>query len=227
MRKSISASARKEVRLSIQNIQRIGLMADSHGEIETVEECIQKLNSCNVDAIIHLGDFLDSQNSRNTVQILDAIHRHHVLTVKGNNEHQIENALKNGWFDHVPAYHQEIVQSFLSQVPMRLVLQDLCFNHSLPYDSIRSIYEPMDKGNTERAESVFHDTDYHIVFCGHSHSPILFRNMHGKVSREALYHEAPVKLHANERFIIIVGAATEGESGVMDVAQMTYERIRI
>jgi putative phosphoesterase len=210
-----------------QGIHRIGLMADSHGNLEAIKNCIDRFQSFKVDIIIHLGDLLDSQNTQNIIQIIKTIQRHQIYTVKGNNDYQVENALKNGYFNHAPVHHQKLIQSFLSAIPMRQIMNNICFTHSLPYDSIRSIYEPVDTGNADRAERIFHDTDYPVIFSGHSHFPILFRSRSGKVSREPINSQSPVMLHGNERFIIVVGSVSEGEAGVMDIAQMRYERIRI
>jgi predicted phosphodiesterase len=208
------------------DIQRIGLMADSHGNHDLLKKCIKRLKDYEVDIIIHLGDFFDSLHAKDAIETIETIGSHHIFTVKGNNDYQVENALKNGSFTHIPAHHRKMVRSFLSSIPMRIVINNFCFAHSLPYDSIRSIYEPIDTGNTDRAERIFHDTDYSVIFSGHSHFPILFRKKSGKVSRETINSKSPIMLYSNERFIIIVGSVNEGESGVMDIAQMSYERIR-
>jgi predicted phosphodiesterase len=221
-----SETLTEEVRMPCHDIQRIGLMADSHGNIEAMRECIHNIQCRDVDMLIHLGDFFDSQSSQDTIGIIETIQKHQILTVKGNNDYQIENALKNGCLNHIPAPHRKIIQSFLSFIPMRILINNICFTHSLPYDSIRSFYEPIDTGNIDRAEMIFHDTDYSLIFSGHSHFPILFRNRAGKVSREAIDRNTPIMFHADERFIIIVGAVSEGECGVFDISQMKYERIR-
>jgi putative phosphoesterase len=207
--------------------QRIGLMADSHGNHGAMRACIQRLKECKADTIIHLGDFLDSQQSGDALDIIETIYQNHIFAVKGNNDYQIEGALKNGCLNHIPSSHRKKVLSFLSSVPIKLETHNICFAHSLPYDSIRSFYEPVDTGNTERAQIIFHNTSYHILFSGHSHFPILFRNRFGKVSREAIPDRSPVTIQHNERFIIIVGSVGEGECGLMDISQMKYQRIRL
>jgi predicted phosphodiesterase len=201
-------------------------MADSHGNIDLLEACIQRLKKYDVNMIIHLGDFFDSQHSYNAIKIIETIQKHQIYTVKGNNDYQVENALRNGCLTHIPGHQQKIIQAFLAAVPLRIVLHHVCFAHSLPYDSIRSFYEPIDTGNADRAERIFNDTDYRVIFSGHSHFPVLFRNSFGKVSRESLNSKTPVLIQPDERFIIIVGSVSEGESGIMDFAQMKYERIR-
>jgi predicted phosphodiesterase len=213
--------------IALHTSERIGLMADSHGNLDAMKACILRLKNKNADSIIHLGDFLDSQKFGEALQIIETIQHNHIFPVKGNNDYQVENALKNGFTSHLRADHCKLIHSFLSSVPIRIVMSKICFAHSLPYDSIRSFYEPVDTGNTERAQRIFQDTDYQIIFSGHSHFPILFRSKSGKVSRETIHDQSPVKIHPNERFIIIIGSISEGECGLMDMTQMKYERIRL
>jgi len=205
----------------------IGLIADSHGHKSSMSRCIDRLTSYGVEIIIHLGDFFDSQYSEDVMGILEIIQQNQILAVKGNNDYQVEKSMMNGCSHHIPAIDRQKVLSFLASVPMKRVIGDICFTHSLPYDSIRSFYEPMDTGNTDRAKQVFLHTPYRIVFCGHSHSPVLFRMRPDQTTRENIKRSGPTTLYQNERFIIIVGSAEESECGFFDISKMEYERIRI
>jgi putative phosphoesterase len=211
----------------LQKSKKIGLMADSHGNLDAMKACIRRLKEDSVDSIVHLGDFLDSQKSADVLPIIETIQANHVFTVKGNNDYQIENALKNGCASPMRVDHCKRVQSFLSSVPMRMVMGKICFAHSLPYDSIRSFYEPVDTGNADQAQKIFLHTDFKIIFSGHSHFPVLFRDRSGKVSREIIHNQSAVTIHPDERYIIIIGAVSEGECGLMDMTQMKYKRIRL
>jgi predicted phosphodiesterase len=213
--------------MSLHDVKRIGLMADSHGDLDSLKSGIHRLEACGVDAIIHLGDFLDSQQSDNALGIIETFYHKKIFTVKGNNDYQIETALRNGCLNHIPTRHRKKILSFLTSVPIILTLHNICFAHSLPYNSIRSFYEPVDTGNADRARMIFQNTIYHILFCGHSHFPILFRNHSGKVVRETIQERLPINIIQNERFIIIVGSVEKGESGLMDIKEMKYERIRL
>ncbi len=207
------------------DVFKIGLMADSHGMLDVIEACIDRFQRVGVDLMVHLGDFLDSQFLDHTLAIIDTLKRHHVLAIKGNNDYQIENALKNNGICHIHADQRKKILHFLAHVPMRAVMKNICFTHSLPYDSIRSIYEPIDTGEIHRAQEIFNHTDHDIIFAGHSHLPILFRNISGKVTREPIASAYPVNLPENGRFIIIIGSLTNGESGIMDLRTMSYERM--
>ena len=109
---------------------------------------------------------------------------------------------------------------------MRMEYQDICFTHSLPYDSIRAFYEPVDTGSVERAIDIFRHTPYRIIFCGHSHLPILFRWRSGRVFREEIQTNKKIFLDPSERYIIIVGSVDSREYGFFDWGKMCYERIR-
>ncbi|MDA3895755.1 MAG: hypothetical protein PF482_06385, partial [Desulfobacteraceae bacterium] len=117
--------------------------------------------------------------------------------------------------------------SFLKQMPMRLVDEKICFTHSLPFNSIRSFYEPVDTGTTDRAAQLFSQTPYSIIFCGHSHSSVLFRLRKGRVTREQIHPNEVIGFNSSERYIVIVGSSDNGECGFFDKEQMTYQRISI
>jgi predicted phosphodiesterase len=206
---------------------RIGLLADSHGNLPATVSCIRRLRLAKVDLMMHLGDFFDSLGDKNLLNILNTIQQNNILTVKGNNDYQVEKALDNGSSILMPSSERKRVSGFLKGVPMKRVISDICFAHSLPYDSIRSFYEPVDIGTPDQAVRLFNHTPYRIIFCGHSHHPVVFRWRSGGVTREGINPEKPLCLKASERYIIIVGSAESGECGLFDVAQNIYQRIRI
>jgi len=207
--------------------KRIGLVADSHGNLEAMLGCIKRLNNLPVDSLIHLGDIFDSLHTDNLIRTVEAIQQNCVYPVKGNNDYQIEKMLTNGCLLDLPAGTKKKILSFLEEMPMKLLDDDICFTHSLPFDSVRSFYEPVDTGFTDRAEQIFNQTQYHTIFCGHSHSPVLFRWRSGRVTRENINVKEKVFLNPSERYIIIVGSADSGECGFFDSEQKVYERICI
>lgn len=205
----------------------MGLVADSHGNLEAMLGCIKRLNNLPVDSLVHLGDVFDSLHTDNLIRTVEAIQQNGIYPVKGNNDYQIEKMLSNGCLLDLPAGTKKKVLSFLEEMPMNRVENDICFTHSFPFDSVRSFYEPVDTGFTDRAEQIFNQTQYQTIFCGHSHSPILFRWRSGRVTRENINVEEKVFLNPSERYIIIVGSADSGECGFFDSEQKVYERICI
>jgi predicted phosphodiesterase len=205
--------------------KRIGLIADSHGNLRSIRKGIVALKTLQFHALVHLGDIFDSLENDDLFEIFQTVKQNNFLTVKGNNDFQVENLLNSGHSFDVSLIQKKIILSFLKQMPIRIIDEDICFTHSLPFNSIRSFYEPVDNGTTDRAAQLFNQTLYSIIFCGHSHSSILFRLRNGVVTRELIHPNELIRFHSSERYIVIVGSSDNGEYGMFDKEQMTYQRI--
>jgi predicted phosphodiesterase len=203
----------------------IGLIADSHGNLEATAEAIRILRERGAGMLVHLGDFCDSIRHDRTAAMIRLLRENGVLAVKGNNDFSVERMLADERRRPDPAGEPTI--AYLRTIPFTRALNGLLFAHSLPYDSLRSFYEPIDTGNTRRAARLFTETDFRLLFCGHSHIPILFRMAGENVTREQVPLGEKRFQDADDRFIVIVGAADEGECALYDGETRTYERIRL
>ena len=203
----------------------IGLIADSHGNLEATAEAIRILKGRGAGTLVHLGDFCDSIRHDRTVAMIRLLRENNVLAVKGNNDFSVERMLTDE--RRGPDSASEPTIAYLRTLPFTRALNGLLFAHSLPYDSLRSFYEPIDTGNTQRAARLFSESDFRRLFCGHSHIPILFRMAGERVTREQVPPGEKLLQDADDRFIVIVGAADEGECALYDSERRTYERISI
>jgi|GEM_PF-320133 len=276
--------------MTVPDQQPIGLIADSHGNLEATAEAIRLLKGRGAGLIVHLGDFCDSIRRDGAAAMISLLEDHGVLAVKGNNDFLVENMLADGRRPKTP--EGERASAFLKTVPVMRALGGIRFAHSLPIDSLRSFYTPIDTGDTRRAVQVFAEADFQILFCGHSHLPALFREVNGRVTRETMgaggrivlptgREEGPPRAAAwtgstgisapagglgavldlldlpgergakartdrtdaiatreweaasregsaaTQRFIVVVGAADDGECALYDRAAGAYERLRI
>jgi len=203
--------------------KRIGIIADSHGNREATAETIRLLKGRGIDLLVHLGDFCDSIRHDRAAAMIDLLKENDVLVVKGNNDFFVEKMLAD---ERRPAAAEgKKMLAFLRTVPIFRALGDIRFAHSLPFDTLRAFYEPIDTGNTRRAEELFNEADFRILFCGHSHLPILFRKENGCVTREPVPPGLPVILRRTGRYIFIAGAASDGECALYDGEAGTYERL--
>lgn len=206
---------------------KIGLLADSHGNLPATVAAIQRLQENGADQLYHLGDLFDSVRDNDFVTILNTLCNNCVISIKGNNDHQVAKALaKDKGSGLSDADHAFVVQ-YLQKMPIIKKIGNICLAHSLPYENIRALYEPMDDGTTSRAEQVFQDTDYFLTCCGHSHQPVLFRWRSGEVHREPMGEKYLISFSAADRYILIVGAVDNGECGLLDVDRWIYQRFRI
>ena len=243
----------------------IGLIADSHGNLEATEQAIRLLKGRGAGLIVHLGDFCDSVRHHQAAAMIALLEDQGILAVKGNNDFLVENMLA----DRRPETPDgERALAFLKAVPITRAVDGLRFAHSLPFDSLRSFYMPIDTGNTRRAEQLFAEADFQILFCGHSHLPALFLEAGGRVTRVSWAAGEKTSLPpsrcgeppgeavrsggadavpdlpgaaaggerksadrgghcAGQRFIVVVGAAEDGECAFYDRATGAYERLRI
>lgn len=73
--------------------KRIGLIADSHGNLEATAQVICLLKRRGADLLVHLGDFCDSVRHDRAATMINLLREHGVLAVKGNNDFLVENML--------------------------------------------------------------------------------------------------------------------------------------
>jgi len=92
---------------------RIGLIADSHGNLSSIEQGVITLSKLQTDALIHLGDIYDSLENDDIFKIYQIISKNSFLTVKGNNDFQVENLLTNGHSFDVSLIQKKRILSFL------------------------------------------------------------------------------------------------------------------
>jgi predicted phosphodiesterase len=205
--------------------KRIGLLADSHDCLKALETAVRVLEERGAHSLVHLGDICDSLRLDLLEDSVRLIRKHRILAVKGNNDFILENLLRcqppqsKGPFERLAA--------FLEGLPIKIVWDGICFAHSLPFDHLRAFYEPIDIGATNRAQEIFDVTQHRILFCGHSHSSVLFRLSSGQVSREQIPVGHSVALNPEERYIIVTGSVLEGECAIFDAESWQLESIPI
>ena len=204
--------------------KRIGIIADSHANLEAMAEAIRLLKGRGADLLVHLGDFCDSVHHDQSSAMIHLLLECDVIAVKGNNDFLVENMLADP--RRKPDAEGAGVLAFLRETPVVRTRGDIRFSHSLPFDTLRAFYEPIDTGNTRRAEELFDEADFRILFCGHSHLPVLFRRSDGHVMREQVPAERPITLERTGRYIFVAGAAADGECALYDGETGTYERLR-
>ncbi len=211
-------------RLSEHELSVTGLIADNHGNASALQKAINALAGKNIHHLVHLGDFLDSIYNERINDVILMLQKHSVRVIKGNNDYQVEIMLEDRCGDGFPSRKSSCL-AFLQKTPIFHVNGKICYSHSMPYNSIRSFYEPIDNGTTDRAMAIFENTAHHVLFCGHSHKPVFFRYNRGNVTREQIPPGRRVPISSRERYIFIVGAAENGECGLYDRGQSFYEHV--
>jgi len=202
----------------------IGLLSDSHGDLDALARTVWALRRRDVAEIIHLGDFCDSLREEGLEETTRYLLAEGISAVKGNNDFLAENRLSAL---SKPTVAQRESLAFLSRVPRTIERGDACFAHSQAGNGFRSFFEPVEDGTVERTATLFAGMPCRFLFCGHSHQPVLLRWDGREATREIPQEETPARLATSVRCIVIVGAADNGDCGLYDEKEMTYTRINI
>ena len=181
-------------------------MADSHGQARALSAGVSVLKHQGCETIYHLGDICDSTYPDSTRICLDIIQEHHVLAIKGNNEHTIAVNMKDRTDDPQAAS----LGAFLSQLPLVRSCNGAVFAHSLPFEkelglsAMVRIMEPL------AAELFFRMYPGDVLFRGHSHTPELVFSHEGKAITRSIPAGEKIFLTELRPCVVTCGALMDG-----------------
>ncbi len=184
----------------------VGIMADSHGQINALSAGLSVLQHHGCDVIYHLGDICDSTYFETTRECLDTIREYQVMAIKGNNEHAIAVNLK----DHEHDPQAVALASYLSQLPLVRSCKGAIFAHSLPFEkelglsAMVRIMEPL------AAELFFRMYPEQVLFRGHSHTPELVFSQEGRAVTRSLPADEKIYLSDIRPCVVTCGALMDG-----------------
>ena len=184
----------------------IGIMADSHGQVDTIRDALAVLASAGCGSIYHLGDACDSNLPETANTCMRLLQDHRVITIKGNNDHAII------------ASHMGREISPVSQTVLRSI-QDLdlvknygnaIFIHSLPFARELGLASMIGTMGPREIRRFFKEFPGHILFRGHSHSPEIAWLSGGQVQVKSLVAGAKLDLSERTPCVVTCGALTRG-----------------
>ncbi|MCP4667565.1 MAG: hypothetical protein GY849_14505, partial [Deltaproteobacteria bacterium] len=110
--------------------RKVGIMADSHGQAETIVAAIAFLSAMDCRPMYHLGDICDSLHPETTEACLLPLRESMVTAIKGNNDHAIVANQVGMEQESVP----KKALAFLSNLPLMAQYKNAMFTHSLPFE---------------------------------------------------------------------------------------------
>ena len=184
----------------------IGIMADSHGQADTIRDALAVFASAGCGSIYHLGDVCDTNLPETANTCMRLLQDHYVITIKGNNDQAIV------------ASHMGREKSPVSQTVLRS-LQDLdlvknygnaIFIHSLPFIQELGLSSMIGTMGQMEIRRFCNEFPGKILFRGHSHNPEIAWLSGGQVKVKSL--GAGAKLNLSERIpcVVTCGALTRG-----------------
>ena len=148
----------------------IGIMADSHGQPESIVAALRLLSERDCRLFYHLGDVCDSTHPETVEACLRPLRDHCARIIKGNNDHAI---VANHFGRERPPVSQETLQ-YLKNLPLVQHHLNALFVHSLPFTRELGLSSMIGQLGCSGNAPFFKEFPDHIMFRGHSHSPELF-----------------------------------------------------
>ena len=199
----------------------IGIMADSHGKPATILAALDVFKGLNCRRIYHLGDVCDSTRPETADACLRPLQAHHVITIKGNNDHTIvANHLSRKEGPVAPN-----ILKYIQNLPLVLNYHDAVLTHSLPFaDSLglACMIGTMSEKEAHRSFMVF---PHHVIFRGHSHMPEIMQPRGRRI--ESRTPALGVRINLNRRLpcVVTCGALTRGLCMVWDPEENYIESL--
>ena len=149
------------------SVERIGIMADSHGIPGVIEEAIQYFNHQNCSQIYHLGDICDSGYPEDSDVCVCFLKKNSIIAVKGNNDHIVQLNHK----DQPGKIISPETVRYLNDLPQVVGYRNAFFSHSLPFVKELGLAGMIWDMSVASALKFIADNPDSILFRGHSHTP--------------------------------------------------------
>ena len=188
--------------------ERIGLMADSHGDAALITNAAAVLRSRGCTVCIHLGDIVDTTRPDTIDACLQALENGRINAVRGNNEHSLL-LNRSIWLGRKAG-------EALRAMPFGRRIASALLAHSLPFDEtlgVRCLFADMDVAQLRRFFASYPET---LLFRGHSHHPEIVRIEDASLVRRPMIEGRTVLLAARQPAVITCGALADGLCLVWD-----------
>ncbi|MGB5748277.1 MAG: metallophosphoesterase family protein [Desulfobacterales bacterium] len=184
----------------------IGIMADSHGQADSIRDALAVFADAGCRSVYHLGDVCDSAHPETANVCVRLLQERRVKTIKGNNDQAI---VANHIGRAKSPVSPEILQA-IKKLELVKYYQNAMFIHSLPFIRELGLASMIGTMGPQEIRSFCDEFPGYILFRGHSHNPeIAWRNGR-QVKVQSL--SAGVQLDLSERIpcVVTCGALTRG-----------------
>lgn len=207
---------------------KLALVTDLHANREAVAAVRAHAQQQHIDRFVFLGDLVGYGADPAWVVdwVRDEVARG-AWVVKGNHDHAVAGSAPSTMRDEVQqaiAWTQQQLSSdqldFLSQLPLECQAQDLLFVHANAVAPAQWAYieSRSDAGRSLQA------TTQRVVFCGHTHAPMLYHlSRLGKLGEFTPMAGTPVPLMPQRQWLVIPGAAGQPRDGDPAACYATYD----
>lgn len=197
---------------------RIAILTDIHANREAFTAVLQEVSSLGVERIVMLGDIVGYgpdplwcwQKARDLVAA-------GAVCVMGNHDWSVANHrdTMNDLARASMAWTRQALPpeagAWLATRPMAVAEEDRLYVHASADHPEDWIYVT----SAARALPSFRATEARLIFCGHTHVPLLATcDLAGRVTEQRIVSGAPVPLLTSRRWLAVAGAVGQPRDGV-------------
>ncbi len=197
---------------------RFAILTDIHANREAFQAVLDDARAHRADRIVMLGDIVgygpDPGWCCDTAARLAG---EGALCVQGNHDAVASGAvdgmstLARRAMDWTRTRLTEAQRQFLSALPLTATVEDILFVHASANDPGAWSYVTSDT----RAAPSFRATTARLIFCGHTHVPLLAsEDANGMVREQGLRADMTIPLLRSRRWLAVVGAVGQPRDGV-------------
>jgi predicted phosphodiesterase len=197
----------------------IGIMADSHGQPESIAAALEVFTDRDCRPIYHLGDVCDSTHPETAEACLDRLRDPRVIVLKGNNDQAI---VANYFGRERPPVSPQVLQ-YLSELAAVKYHSNAIFAHSLPFVREMGLSSMIGDMGDRQTRRFFREFPDRVMFRGHSHSPEIVWLRGQQIVRRSLVVGEKCELTEKIPCVVTCGALTRGLCMVWDPQENVIE----
>lgn len=198
----------------------IGILADCHGHPDKLHNGIEALKEKQAEMLIHLGDVTDTLRLETVDECVQILLEHDINGVLGNHEY----SLVAHHFKRYPDRFSEATKEYISSLPYRVEMLDMCFTHFSPDGGVHGLYAPT---NEDSYEAILLNSRWPILINGHSHEPRIYRRFDGLIKNITFVTGRPFQLEKTACYILTCGALEDQYCALFDSTAHSFKVMRL
>ncbi|MBT3604040.1 MAG: metallophosphoesterase family protein [Candidatus Latescibacteria bacterium] len=190
---------------------RVAIFSDVHGNLDALQEVLEKITELQVDRVICLGDVVGYGADPNAC--VDLVQDVADVGVAGNHDWASVGLLNTQFFNPIPLIAiqwtadvlDERQANFLRRCPLVLNEDPVFYVHASPHEPERWHY----LSDLEDGRAALHQTTSQLCFVGHSHRAFIC----SESNQTDVIIEGHVQLCVSDRYLINVGSVGQPRDG--------------
>ena len=199
----------------------IGIMADSHGQVDTIRSALAVFDDVGCRRIYHLGDICDSTHPETANACMRLLQDRGVQSIKGNND----QAIVTNHTDREKSPVSPEVLRALKKLELVEYYQKAMFIHSLPFIQELGLSSMIGAMGRMEIHRFCNDFPEKILFRGHSHNPEISWLQRQQVKAQSLVVGLKLNLSQRVPCVVTCGALTRGLCLIWDPEEDWIESI--